>query len=334
MLIHIDKAILHILDFNSGVTVFSEQELDITSNSVVAFLTKHIEKLYQDQSAKTGTFYPNSKFRQQVADYLAGGVDFTGFSIYAAELMYAAMAQADALASTDVLICDFTIDSNRMLALLKCNNKIGFIHQVVQENDKIKNDIINHYAILPGLAQKLDEYAFIDANSLAITFVDKKRSVNGVETYILADQVLECSSRVSPKETLALVNAITRTVAENHGASTVEAVAKAKNYIVENTGISEQLDPVALGKEVFSASPAMQAEYIKEVESAGIAETVKIDKDFAVKKGKSHKIKTDTGIEITFPVDYFESSEYIEFVNNPDGTISIQLKNIGSIINK
>lgn len=334
MLININKAILHILDFNSGVTVFSEQELDIASNSVAAFLTKHIEKSYQDQNAKTGTFFPNSKFKEKVTDYLTGMLDFTSFSVYAAELMYAAIAQADTAASTDLLVCDFTIDSSRAIALLKCNNKIGFIHQVVQENDKIKNDIINHYAILPGLAQKLDEYALIDANTLAITFVDKKRSVNGVETYVIADQILECNSRISPKETIELVSAITRTVAENHGTSTVEAVAKAKNYIVENTGISEQLDPVALGKEVFSASPIMQAEYIKEVESAGIAETVKIDKDFAVKKGRNHKIKTDTGIEITFPVDYFQSNEYIEFVNNPDGTISIQLKNIGSITNK
>ncbi len=334
MLITINKAILHILDFNSGVTVFSEQELDIQSNSVVAFLTKHIEKSYNDQNAKSGMFHPHSKFKKQVSDYIGGSLDFTSFSVYVAEAMYTAIAQSDVVDSTDLLICDFNIDTNRVIALLKCNNKIGFIHQVVHENDKIKNDIINHYAIMPGLSQKLDEYAFIDAVSLDIKFVDKKRSVNGTDAYVIADNILECSSRISPKETIELVSAITRTVAENHGKSSVEAVSKAKNYIVENTGVSERLDPIALGKEVFSSSPIMQEEYLKEVENAGIAETVKIDKDFAIKKGKSHKIKTDTGIEITFPVDYFQNNEFIEFVNNPDGTISIQLKNIGSITNK
>lgn len=334
MLITINNAILHILDFNSGVTVFSEQELDIKSNSVMAFLTKHIEKSYHDQSAKSGTFHPNSKFKQQMSDYLTGQLDFISFSVYVAELMYTAIAQSDVVDSTDLLICDFNIDDNRVIGLLKCNNKIGFIHQVVQENDKLKNDIINHYAILPGPSQKLDEYAFIDVSSLDIKFVDKKRSVNGTDAYVIADSILECSSRVSPKETIKLVSDITRTVAENHGKSTVEAVAKVKNYIVENTGVSEHLDPIAIGKEVFSASPIMQAEYLQEVESAGIAEPVKVDKDFAIKKGRSHKIKTDTGIEITFPVDYFQNQDYIEFVNNPDGTISIQLKNIGSITNK
>ncbi|WP_405352536.1 hypothetical protein [Ruminococcus sp.] len=49
---------------------------------------------------------------------------------------------------------------------------------------------------------------------------------------------------------------------------------------------------------------------------------------------KSQKIKTDTGIEITVPVEYFEDDRYIEFINNNDGTISIALKNIGKLINR
>ncbi|SDD95672.1 nucleoid-associated protein [Sporomusa acidovorans] len=334
MVITINRAILHILDFNSGVTVFSEQELDRESNSVITFLTKHIEKSYSGQNAKTGAFYPHSKFKSQIEEYLAGTLDFISFSVYVAEAMYTAISQSDALDPTDVVVCDFTVDGERVIGILKCANRVGFIHQVVQENEKIKNDIINHYAILPGVSQKIDEYAFIDAVSLAIKFIDKKRSVNGQETYMIAEHILECSSVISPKSTLELVNSITRTVAENHGKSALEAVSKSKSFIVDNTEVSEYLDPVELGKAVFQASPIMQQEYIQEVQKAGIPETVKIDKALAIKTGKSHKIKTDTGIEITFPVDYFQNKDYIEFINNQDGTLSIQLKNIGSIVNK
>ena len=59
-----------------------------------------------------------------------------------------------------------------------------------------------------------------------------------------------------------------------------------------------------------------------------------MDKEFVIKTGKNHKIKTDTGIEVSFPADYFKNKDFIEFINNPDGTISIQLRNIGKIINK
>jgi hypothetical protein len=334
MLITINKAILHILDFNSGVTVFSQQELDRESNSVATFLTKHIEKSYTGQNAKSGTFQPDSKFKSQLSDYLADRIDFIGFSVYVAEAMYTAIAQSDTLDSTDVLVCDVAIEGSRVIGILKCTNKVGFIHQVVQENDQLKNEIINHYAILPGLSQKIEEYAFVDVDSLEIRFVEKKRSVNGEEAYLIADHILECSSRISPKGTLDLVNSTARAVAENHGESTVAAALKSKSYIVENTEVSEFLDPVELSKAVFPASPLMQQEFVQEVQKAGITETVKIDKDLAIKAGKSHKIKTDTGIEITFPVDYFQNNEYIEFINNPDGTLSIALKKIGSIVNK
>lgn len=334
MITIINKAILHILDFNSGITVLSERELDVESKSVGTFLTKHIEKISSDPGAKSGAFYQNSKFAKQLSDYIAGVQDFTSFSVYIADAMYTSIAQSDILDPADLLICDLTLDDNRLIAILKCNNRMGFIHQVVTEDDKIKNDIINHYAILPSVSQKIDEYALIEVDSLNIKFSDKKRDISGNETYVIPELVLMCSSGVSPKTTIELVNSITRKVSENHGQSGVAAVSKAKNYLVENAEISEFLDPVELGKKVFGSSPMMQEEYMKEVKEAGIHDVVKVDREFAMKKGKSHKIKTDTGIEIEFPVDYFQNKDYMEFINNPNGTISIELKNIGKIINK
>ena len=46
----IDKAILHILDFNSGMTVYSDEELTV-QDSIETFLHKHIEKAWGSQDA-------------------------------------------------------------------------------------------------------------------------------------------------------------------------------------------------------------------------------------------------------------------------------------------
>ena len=35
---------------------------------------------------------------------------------------------------------------------------------------------------------------------------------------------------------------------------------------------------------------------------------------------RNHKIRTDTGIEISFPAEMGSNSEYIEFVNEPNGS--------------
>ena len=49
---------------------------------------------------------------------------------------------------------------------------------------------------------------------------------------------------------------------------------------------------------------------------------------------RNHKIRTDTGIEITFPAEMGSNSDYIAFRNEPNGLISIELRNIGSIENR
>ena len=65
-MIVIDKAILHILDFNSGMTVFSDEELTV-ENSIETFLLKHIEKSMNSQDAKEGKFYEDSECKKTFA---------------------------------------------------------------------------------------------------------------------------------------------------------------------------------------------------------------------------------------------------------------------------
>src|SRR5699024_5939977 len=136
-----------------------------------------------------------------------------------------------------------------------------FTHQVVQDTDKVKNEIINHYAILPSTSQKLDGYAFIDFHSLEIKFYDKKRSINGESSFVIPEHILECRSGISSKETINNVNDITKKIDDNYGQNSAVAISKAKNYIAENIEESDDIEPIELGKKVFAYSPAMQEEF-------------------------------------------------------------------------
>ena len=142
-MITINKSILHILDFNSGVAVFSEQELDMQNNSALTFLTKHIERSFLDSNLKPGSFLEKSNFEKQMNNYINRRLDFVEFSTYIADLANSTISKSDKLDSQDLFICDFNLDDERIIGILLCNNKI-------------KNDIINHYTILPNLSQKLD----------------------------------------------------------------------------------------------------------------------------------------------------------------------------------
>ena len=152
--------------------------------------------------------------------------------------------------------------------------------------------------------------------------------------YILPDRLLQCTSCISGRDAVKMVNKIAAQVAEDHGGSSVEALSKAKNYLADHAETSDSLSPKELGAVVFSDNKEMQNQFEQEIQEAQLPDQVPVQQDFARRTGKTHKIKTDTGIEITFPSEYIDNSDYIQFINNPDGTLSIELKNIAKIVNK
>jgi hypothetical protein len=114
------------------------------------------------------------------------------------------------------------------------------------------------------------------------------------------------------ESTVRFRKAVSETM-EEHGAVPVEMVAR----------------------QIFRDNPEAQREYLEEVQELGIEEEeVQLSDKITTQKFKNHKIKTDTGIEINFPSTYFNNKEMLEFINHPDGKISIVIKNVGKISNK
>ena len=330
----IDTAILHILDVNESNEVFSEGLLNMDM-STVEFLIKHIEKTMDSQDAKKGTFYEDSEFKQLVIGYKNEEMDFISFSREVASSLYKLLITAEGVTSADVLICDARIDEVRQLVIFKCNNHQGYVHQVsVDEDGKVSTELVNNYAILPGLSQKMDEFVFINLETMEVLSKAKKYNVEGNSIYLIPELLLECAQAPSPAETIKEINKVVKKVTEAYCQDQVAAAAAVKNFIAENLENEAVIDPVAVGKEVFQANPSMQADYSQAMEDAGFAEPVAVNQEATLKKMRKHKLSTDTGIEITIPTDYFENTDFVEFFKNDDGSMSITLKNIQNISNR
>ena len=65
-----------------------------------------------------------------------------------------------------------------------------------------------------------------------------------------------------------------------------------------------------------------------------LPEHAPVERAVAKRVTRNHKIRTDTGIESTFPAEYAQNPKFIEFTSTSNGLIRIELKNIGSIENK
>ena len=64
---------------------------------------------------------------------------------------------------------------------------------------------------------------------------------------------------------MKVVSKIAEKVAEEHGASTVEALSKAKTYLVENAETADSFSPQDLGSDVFGDSPVLQGEFEEQI---------------------------------------------------------------------
>ncbi len=330
----IKNAILHILDANSGVTVYSDTLIDSEDETAESYIASHIEKVYDDPSLRPGEFNKSSGFLYHMNEYINGDTDFRSMSVHMAERLYEGISTSDKIESCDVLICDCTMDEDRVLAVLKCDNKVGYIHRVVQEEGTVKNEIINHYAILPSMSQRVSQCAFVNMDTKEIKFKGKKVSIDGESVDLISDVLLECIFDFSTKESFNAVNKIAKKVSEDNGVDMIETEAKIKQYVKDTAIVDEIIDVNKVADVVFANSINARSEFKEKTAEAQIPEKIEMNEYVTKRVNKNIKIVTDTGIEISFPAEYYKDDENFFIINNDDGTLSIRIDNIGEIINK
>lgn len=334
MIIGIKKAVLHVLDAMSGTKFFSDTELDTQDAAINNFITKHIEKVFDGAGLRTGEFNSGSGFKYHINQYLAEETDFVHLSVAAAERIYEGIAASEEPESCDLIVCECVANERPFIAILKCDNKIGYTHQVTNEDGQIKTLLINHYAILPTTTQKISECAFINTSDMSIKYSGKKRTIDGEKTDLIADVLLECVFDISPRESINAVNKIAKKVTEDNGGDSVETTARLKKFVTESSLEEEFIEPKKIAEAVFDGRPVMRDEFMEKLNDAEVPEKVEVNNYITKKMSSNVKLGTDIGVEVSFPAEYYRDNEHIEIINNEDGTISIKINNIGEIINK
>lgn len=351
-MIRINHAVLHVFDFTSCVNVFSETELDVTNRQVKSYITKHVNKALSSVDNKTGEFEADSMFAEELRAYARQERDFIGLSTQIAQFIAGELGRMSKSESIDLLVVDFeeeikavvgdadAIDAafegkkRHFFAVLLLESKQAFMHDIgYSEDGRSLNSIERHHAILPSPSQKVASYAVIDMKSLNVAFQDKKREIAGQETWLIPDGLLKCSMQASSREVIGEITRIVEEVAEEYGANSAVALSRAKAYVSEAAEEGRGIAADELADEVFE-DEAIRESFVRSAAEENFPERVNVDKTAAEKVVRNHKIRTDTGIEITFPAEYVHNPEFIEFASTPNGLISIELKNIGRIENR
>ena len=342
-------AILHAFDFEVGSAYLSQAELPLDDRQTKSYVQRHLRRITASPESRHGEFSEDSLFAGQLVDYLSGGDGFVELSISIAQWFWEELRRADAVEQADLLVAEFeeTVDvkassgedevaasfdgdASRCVAVLVLPRKLTFSHEL----DIDANGIFRNDGTLPSPTQKIVSYLLVNERTMAIDFSDKPRLIAGREVNVIADDFLKCHARPSGRDVFAAVSSIVEEVAEQAGLNPALEVSRAKAVLAREAEEGETVSPLQVGRRVFADREDLVERYERETAQQQLPDEVPVRRGAANRMAKTHSIRTDTGVTITFPSELADRKGYIDFTREDDGRLTITISNVSRIDNR
>ena len=331
--ITINKSILHVLDTNAGIPVLSDVLLNMTTG-VKEYVEKHVERSIKDADIKRTAFRSQSSFKDRISEYRRHPDELVRASREISQLFFDYMLEHIEIPSADLVFVDFDLKHETHLGIFKFNYKQGYIHYVNTEHG-LSNDILVQPCVLPTESQKLDEFVIINMGTNEILIKEKKYSIDDQKDYYISSQLLQCEDAISEKEAFDIVEKTIKKIIATEYSGDINKLNTVKQVMADDYEADSEIDIDNIAKITFNGDEMVQSKFKEAVEQNGLFEKkVPVTQNIEKKIFKKQKFITDTGIEISIPADQLNRNDIIEFKNNPDGTISVEIKNIGLLNQK
>ena len=331
--IAVQKLAVHILDNTLGMPVLSEA-LPPFSAETNSFVSKHIERLFDDGNLKSSHFLAGDQAVKELCLQLRH--DDEAFLLVSQELakrLYGLMLKYLEIPSADLVCVLASVGDKRWLVLLKMNYKTSFIHFLDNQEGQQINTIIEQRTTLPAATQKVEEAIAINLEDLSIRLLETKVNLDDTKDFYLSPLFLNCDVDVSGQEKIKVLEKTANKVIDHYfGEEDLEKRFAFKNAINNHLEEAQEIKVEEIAQAVFGQIPQVKATYLEEVAHKGVAdEVIAVNHQQHEAYYKQQRLVTDTGIEIKVSVSDYDNKDKIEFLTNPDGTISILIKNIKTI---
>lgn len=322
--------IVHILDGAAGLPVLSDCAMEM-GDSFSDFLKAHIEKFTENDDVRVCQFEEDSPVKELIQNCTAQ--NFVKTSQELANRLYEIMNANIDIPPADAAVVVFSCEGTDYFGFLKMNYKTSYTHQTRPVEEGNSNEIVLQKALLPSQGQRLSEAFVVNLETGEILLTEKKYEINGEKKSYFSELFVRCRAPLSQKSKLELVTrAVEQVNRKYYGDEDVERKMEIKNVIHRELEEKGSLQPAQVVEKVFPDSPQMKEEVEEKLEKYHIKdEPVEPRSEQTLRKFRTQKLFTDTGIEITIPMEEYENPDRVEFVTNADGTISVLIKNIGRL---
>ncbi len=327
MTISIKNAIIHIMDIANGVPVLSNDQL-LVDEDVTAFISDIIEKTFQSDDIKECTFREGASVWTQCKN---AEWDLNSISQSIATNIYTIMRRNSEIPSADIVFGTAQINSTDYFFMLKLDYKSAFTHHIDTNNGNKDRriDIIRYKTLLPTQTTKVGEGFFINMQNPCVKVVERKFTVDGIKDYYLSPQILACCENKTPRQKATKVLQVAEKVSGLYYAREDKVDTHISATMLDELQREQPLLVENLGRKFFPDNPVAQQEFFERLAASDISkdETLSLSEKFQ-KKFEKQAIRTTSGVEIKIPTQVYTNADEVEFINNPDGTVSLLIKNI------
>ena len=327
MEIIIHQAILHVLDTTLDAPVLSGGGMELTAEKT-AYLQNHIEKLLASDEIRQCRPLPDSAFRNE----LEHNQDFIDLSCRIAGVLFDYMHAHTTIPGADLAVVDFTRDGAPWLGILKLNYKNGYTHYTETVEGAPVNSIIQQRACLPTQSGKVEEGALVNLTDYSMRLLEKKYDIDGHKEFYLSSVVFQYTQAEPEKKKLQAIQEAAAQAVKDAYEDEPHADAQVAMLIANQAADNDnQVSVEQVRQQLAEEYPLAAVPFDDYVEKSEVLEEAAAPVTVTparIRRMESRSIRTANGIEVKIPTELLNSDAELEFLHDPDGSVSLLIKNV------
>ena len=327
MEIIIHQAILHVLDTTLDAPVLSGGGMELTAEKT-AYLQNHIEKLLASDEIRQCRPLPDSAFRNE----LEHNQDFIDLSCRIAGVLFDYMHAHTTIPGADLAVVDFTRDGAPWLGILKLNYKNGYTHYTETVEGAPVNSIIQQRACLPTQSGKVEEGALVNLTDYSMRLLEKKYDIDGHKEFYLSSVVFQYTQAEPEKKKLQAIQEAAAQAVKDAYEDEPHADAQVAMLIANQAADNDnQVSVEQVRQQLAEEYPLAAVPFDDYVEKREVLEEAAAPVTVTparIRRMESRSIRTANGIEVKIPTELLNSDSELEFLHDPDGSVSLLIKNV------
>ena len=327
MEIIIHQAILHVLDTTLDAPVLSGSCMEPTAEKT-AYLQNHIEKLLASDDIRQCRPLPDSAFKNE----LEHNQDFVDLSCRIAGVLFDYMHAHTTIPGADLAVVDFTRDGAPWLGILKLNYKNGYTHYTETVEGAPVNSIIQQRACLPNQSGKVEEGALVNLTDYSMRLLEKKYDIDGHKEFYLSSVVFQYTQAEPEKKKLQAIQEAAAQAVKDAYEDEPHADAQVAMLIANQAADNDnQVSVEQVRQQLAEEYPLAAVPFDDYVEKSEVLEEAAAPVTVTparIRRMESRSIRTANGIEVKIPTELLNSDSELEFLHDPDGSVSLLIKNV------